>query len=361
MRVASLSLNKDTYNINSPWSNQIVAWRQIAWDGQWPAAEAKLYRPSVSKVVSEWDTLEWYVGTRYKLIVDWEDNVAMSSMNLSREWKVLTGKSLSSATGSISIDIDIHTKAGTETFVSKWVDQFGNEVEKTITMTFLVPDIDITDIAQNPDGESVSITAEISQDIDQWNVTFQRKRWTSRKSMVDDYPLWPWDTIVVWGPYSMGGGIAMYGKNWDSIASVDPDTAEIKINSWYKDDYEIRAIVEDGALLKIYDKKNNKSVFSLSIPAKECVKFEAKNFNVVDLPEKWKMGEFNWWKAVYNNWTNVLFASPTCHLYSEFWLEWTYDFDRELQAVVLTLYLPSDLTKKNPIKVWFKAKPFENK
>jgi hypothetical protein len=34
-------------------------------------------------------------------------------------------------------------------------------------MTFLVPDIDITDIAQNPDGESVSITAEISQDIDQ--------------------------------------------------------------------------------------------------------------------------------------------------------------------------------------------------
>jgi hypothetical protein len=29
----------------------------------------------------------------------------------------------------------------------------------------------------------------------------------------------------------MGGGIAMYGKNGDSIASVDPDTAEIKINS----------------------------------------------------------------------------------------------------------------------------------
>jgi hypothetical protein len=70
------------------------------------------------------------------------------------------------------------------------------------------------------------------------------------------------------------------------------------------------------------------------------------------------MWMFNWWKAVYKDWTNVLFASQTCHLYSELWLEWTYEYDRELDAVVLTLYQLSDLSKKYPIKVWFKVKSF---
>jgi hypothetical protein len=70
------------------------------------------------------------------------------------------------------------------------------------------------------------------------------------------------------------------------------------------------------------------------------------------------MGMYNGWKAIYKDWTNILFASKTCHLYSELWLEWTYDYDRELDAVVLTLYQSSDLLRRYPIKVWFKVKPF---
>jgi hypothetical protein len=88
------------------------------------------------------------------------------------------------------------------------------------------------------------------------------------------------------------------------------------------------------------------------------VKFEADNYSIVDLPEIWRMGMFNWWRAIYKDGTNVLFSSPTCHLYSELWLEWTYDYDREMDAVVLNLYQLSDLSKSNPIKVWFKVKPF---
>jgi hypothetical protein len=76
------------------------------------------------------------------------------------------------------------------------------------------------------------------------------------------------------------------------------------------------------------------------------------------LPEKWKMGMFNWWKAIYKDWTNILFVSPSCYLYSELWLEGSYDYDRERDAVALTLYQLSDLSKKYPIKIWFKVKPF---
>jgi hypothetical protein len=81
----------------------------------------------------------------------------------------------------------------------------------------------------------------------------------------------------------------------------------------------------------------------------------------MNLPLEWKMGVFNWWKSVYKDWTNMLFVSSSCYLYSELWLEWTYDYDRELDAVMLTLYQLSDLSKSSPIKLWFKAKPFVEK
>jgi hypothetical protein len=99
-------------------------------------------------------------------------------------------------------------------------------------------------------------------------------------------------------------------------------------------------------------------VFSISVPVEKCLKIDAPNYNLVNLPETWKMGMFNWWKAVYKDWNNVLFMSPLSHLYSEIWLEWTYVYDREQDSLQLTLYQSSDLQKANPIKLWVKVKPY---
>jgi hypothetical protein len=99
-------------------------------------------------------------------------------------------------------------------------------------------------------------------------------------------------------------------------------------------------------------------VFSISVPISNCLKIDASNYSIVDLPQTWKMGMFNWWKAVYKDWNNVLFISPTYHLYSEIWLEWTYVYDREQGSLQLTLYQPSDLLKANPIKLLVKVKPY---
>jgi hypothetical protein len=85
---------------------------------------------------------------------------------------------------------------------------------------------------------------------------------------------------------------------------------------------------------------------------------EAESFDIVGLPENWRMGMFNWGSAIYKDWDIVLFASPTCHLYSEIWLQWTYSFDRERNAVLLVLYLPWDSLKDFPIKVWLETSTF---
>ena len=361
-RITALDLIDDTYKIRSPWSNQVVAWRQIVGDDQSPYWDPLLIRKATQEITSEWDDLEWYVWTRYELKINWKDNVALSYINLSKDGEILKEKYTSAPEDSVSVDIDLHTKTQKEVYTTKWIDQFGNVTEKNVTVSFNIPEITVTDVSKNSDWESVAITAELSQDIDQWNVSFQRRRWNARKSMwwrgIDpDLPIWVWDRIVVWSPYSAGNEIAMFSKNWEVMALMDPNTAEIKIQSWFNNSFEVRVNIGDKSVMQVVDKSTQESLFSIIIPTIECVKFEADGYSIADLPEKWKMGEFNWWKVVYKDWENILFASKTCNLRSEYWLEWTYDYDRELDAVLLTLYQKSDLYKKYPIKVWLKVKP----
>ena len=360
-RISTLDFVWDTYSINSPWSNQIVAWKQAVWDEQPPLAKQNLYRPAVDEIVSEWDDLEWFVGTKYELNIEWSDNVALSYISISQSWVVLDEKYTSKPVDTLKVDIDMHFKSEQESYNLLWIDQFWNKTEKTITVTYSIPEI--TDIKDNWD-DTVAIIAELSQDIDQWNVSFQRRRWnlwrTMKKKDVEcaDMSIGAWEQTVIWTPYSKWTDIAMYDKWWEVMALMNPDTAEINILSWYDLSYDVKVFVQNSSILQVYNTWTNEIMFSISIPTEKCLKVEADNYNVVDLPEVWKMWMFNGWKAVYKDWTIVLLISPTWHLYSEYWLEGSYDYDREIWAVELTLFELSDLGKSHPIKVWLKVEPF---
>jgi hypothetical protein len=70
------------------------------------------------------------------------------------------------------------------------------------------------------------------------------------------------------------------------------------------------------------------------------------------------MWVFNWWRVVHKDWNSVLFVSPDCRLYSEYWLEWIYEFDAGNGFIILTLYQSHDTSSHNsPIKIWLKVKP----
>ncbi len=365
-RIASLDLIWDSYEISSPWSNQVVAWKQILWDELWPEWEAVLYRPSADENVSQWNSLEWYVWTRYNLIVNWDDDVSLSYINLSKDWEILDEKYTSQVEDSVSAKIDIHTKWGEkEVYNSVWVDQFGNRTEKVITVSYSVPEISITNVSKNADWKTALIKAELSQDIDQWNVSFQRKRWNVWKTMRTndakdpDISLARWKTLVEW-LYSAGSEIAIYDKNDKVMALINPDTAEIKFQPWYEDKYGVRVDVQDSLVLQIFDKKsqNQNSIFSIYLPVEECSNIDVGNYRKENLDEVWKMGMFNWWTVIFDkDWNNVLFISPTCHLYSEWWLEWEYSYDSWNKYLKITLYQKSDLKENNPIKLLLKVKP----
>ena len=366
-RISTLDLQDNTYLINSPWSNQVVAWKQAVWDDIPPTSEQNLFRRMTNEIVSEWDNLEWFVSTNYILNVTFKDNVALSYVNISQDWNILAEEYTSDQEFTLSVGVPMYFKKGKEVYDLFWIDQYWNIMEKTVVVTFDIPTIKINDITKDVGWETVSIIAELSQDLDQWNVSFQRRRWnvwkTMKRKFTDclDLSIWPKDKIVIWSWYSYGSEIAMYDIDDSVIALMNPDTAEIKIQTGYKDSFKVNVKVENSAVLYVYDKNNKTNKFSVSIPTDSCVKIESDSdsYNVVELDKDWNMWMFNGWKIVYNsNGDNVLIASPTCHLYSEYGLEWTYEYDVGLDAVKLTLYEPSDIHKLNPIRVWLKTKPF---
>ena len=367
--IATLKLNDKIYNINSPWSNQIVAWKQIVWDDQEPSSEPYLYRVKTDEVVSKWDDLDGYVWTNYILKVPWEDNVALSYINVTKDGEIIDQKYTDKPQDLVQVKWIFRTEWQKEIYRSVWIDQFWNKTEKTITVAYYIPTITVTNISENPGWDSVAITAELSHDMDQWNVSFQRRRWEIWKTMkrkgteCADLPIQPKQTVVIWSPYSLGNEIALYNADGAVVALVNPDTAEIVLQSGYKDSYDLNVWVNDSAIVKVCNKQDKKSVFTLSLPAKELVDVKvSKAYTLVDLPEDWNMWMYNWGKAVNRDGNNVLLISPTGHLYSSFALEWTYRYDRELLAIELTLYLGSDLKdKKNPIKVRLKVQPLNMK
>ena len=354
-RIATLKLVDDRYEINSPWSNQIVAGKQIVWDDQHPLWDALLYRPSTLQVVSEWDDLEWYVWTKYELIVNWKDNVALSYINITQDGKILAEKYTLNPEEEIKIEWLFNTKNEKHIYETMWIDQFWNKTQKEISVSYYIPEVTIVDIEPG-----VYIEAELSQDIDHWNLTFQRRRndeWKSMQTMkLDiDFTLEPRTTTVRMWPYKEWSDIVMRDANDEVVATINPDTAEIVIEPW--SNYEVNATVEDSLVIHVCNKNSKKDTFDISLPVEEIVKIEAEWYTVSDIPSNGWMWKFNGWKAIHKDGNNVMIIAPSGHLYSELWVQWSYAYDMWMKALMFTFYQNSDLDKKYPIKIWLRAEP----
>lgn len=375
VRIATLWKNdKWEYLINSPWSNQLVAWKQVVWDDQPPIWSAQLLREqNWDEIVSEWDNLEWYVWTWYTIRVNWTDNVALKYIALlDDKWKVLDSLwSVSwdswflSSKWSVNYHKQFRTKELVETYYSVWIDHYGNKSEKKIQVSYEIPTIQITDVDKTSNENYMYIQAELSQDIDEWNVTFQRRRGQTRKNLIAEW-IWKWwqdydishSFSITWSPYSIWRNIGLYNKSGDQIWEIWYKSWNIMLNEDDLVNYDIVAEVNSVAVTKVLDKKWN-TIFSISFPTELLIDVEASSFNIISLDENWNMWSFNWWKLISNLWESILFITPQWQMYSESWLVWSYSYDLVKDAILYTLFQKSDLDKKNPIKVWVRIKSFD--
>jgi hypothetical protein len=202
-RIVTLRNENNSFLISSPRSNQIVAGKQVLGDDQGPQGEAHLLRIQTQESVSSGDSLEGFVGTQYSVIIDREDNVALAHIEAEVEGTIVKSLETTKKAESISIDNLFFTGATTQRYLFRATDQEGNSTTKEVTLTISIPNITITSIEKNTET-TATITAELSQDVDEGTVSFQKNRNGYRDALVaenqgkkiEHYPLKPKLTTI---------------------------------------------------------------------------------------------------------------------------------------------------------------------
>ena len=118
-----------------------------------------------------------------------------------------------------------------------------------------IKDKNVDDDGKNEkEAEVKDSQSDIVQDVDQWNVSFQRRRWNIWKTLktknIDraDIDIWVGEKTVVWGPYTVWKDIAMYDKSGEVMALMNPETAELEFQSWYQNSLDVKVFVQNSAV-----------------------------------------------------------------------------------------------------------------
>lgn len=259
--------DKPDYIPAGPWSNQLVAWRQILSDTIWPEANVSLYRPSIEEVVSEWTRHQWFVGTNYDLNIEWIDNVSVANMRIEQDWDIILGKKANSPLADIQLTGLYFTGPTNLEYIIWAEDSNGNMQLEKVSLEIEVPTIDVIDYVQISES-SGQLIAELSDDIDEWMVVFQRNRNDQRKEIAGTlsnsygwYFVGPRQTIITGAVFSLWNDVGLYDAFGNEIWQITMD-GEISILPEHQAQYEIVLDLSSGfPLIRVLDNVSNTSVF----------------------------------------------------------------------------------------------------
>ncbi len=339
--------NENIYYISSPSSNQIVWWPQLIWDTRWPNPTIKIFRPSIQQDIDEWEVFDLYVSTRYTIKADREDNVSLDKLWISdSDWNIIKEQNdINNKTGYIELSNLYFTWAAVKNYYFVWVDTNGNMNSTQVTLNIKKPNIEIINI--NKYGNEIAnisspatITAEVSNDVDEAYVQFLRNRngnWevitgTMWWIEIDKYKLNPLQTIVTGWYYDFGNDIWLYLADWNLAAKINPKNGKISIENGFENivklslDYSMKV-----PMVKVSD-KNNRLIFGISFSSVDLVGIET-NLEVREI--YWDtFGEFNNGKAIIQNNEVLMYVSPKWKIYVDNIIYGDYSFDQNTESVV---------------------------
>jgi len=351
-QILSLKKSDWIYYPSSVRSNQIVLGRQVSNDTQPPIPEITLERTKINKIVGTWILQEWFVWTHYNLNALWEDNVAVKEMWI-REWNkiILTGNGLNK-TWFITLTWLLYTWKVDKEYIFGAKDFNENIEEELVELKVDIPEISVKDI--NYVSENlVNIVAEISQDIDEWFVSFARERkgdwkyisWLNNNQYNQDYFLEPWKKIITWWVYDIGNKLWFIDSMWRNIWYFDPNNWEIKIFSDYLSSVSLNLDFQTHIpRISIIDLENSRVIFFINLPIDSIVSKEIVNdrYEIKDL-DNFSYWEFDWWYGVLDKVQNqvIVFVSSSWKIFIpdpfNSYILWTYSFDSVNNTVVYSL------------------------
>lgn len=353
--------------IASPRSNQMVAGRQILWDDKGPSAIINLIRSSKNEVVWTGEELDANVGTHYDLKITWEDNVALKHLSLADEnGQILSSLDTDEKQATLLTTGFFFTELNTISFQAKASDHFDNETELTINIEVNAPEIEITNIEQWELGWI--ITAELSEDIDEGEVTFERERDGIRSILIGkknkkeytSYPIATSITTVSGAYYDLSNLIGLYNGDGTLVATVNPENGEIKILDEYQAILWMRVLVENNKLtvpiIQIYKRDDLQILFTLSFPVEKVITAlsPTQNYQQTTITENNDMEEFINGQDFYINQLRYLLISPRGALFSSQVLEWSYQFSDGYIT-----YLLGETPGQEDLKYTVKVQPLE--
>ncbi len=319
------TVNKPRYIPSGPWSNQIVAWRQIVADTIWPEVIITLERPSISQVVSTWSTHKWYVWTNYSLTLDWLDNVGISKMWIEQDNKIIYTKQWNALSGRVQLTGLYFTWATSLEYIV-WAEDFSkNKQIQKVILNIEVPEITMKKFVPLSES-SGQLIAELSHDIDQWMVVFQRERnnvWQEFSGTLANsfwwFFVWPKQTIITGSIFSLGNTIWLYDTASNEIGSISID-GNISLLPKYQDMYVLSLDLLTGTpLLRVVNKTSWNTVFWIQIPSyglQNITLYQKEPFySKVDLTQS-SFWSFVWWSCIQSlDKECLLYISPKGSVY----------------------------------------------
>lgn len=255
----------------SPRSKQIVWWQQILADEEWPIPTPTLVRPSLSAVISTGTTLYGYVGTYYDLTIHRQDDIGVVE-----NWIIEDGVSTAVSGASQNLSWLYFTGTTTKTY-SIWAkDANNNQTQQKLLLTILSPDISIAAITPVSDS-SVSITAQLSHDIDEWFVSFAHYslwQWTVMEALSQwntktHFAVGPGVTLITGWLFTIGNDVGLFAADDSLIGSINPENGSITLNS---SDYHLSVSFVTWWPIVFVETTNGTKIFAIYLPPLSLVK-----------------------------------------------------------------------------------------
>ncbi len=344
------NVDAQNYVVASPWSNQIVVWRQLLADSVGPSSTISLYRPSIKQIVSEGSDHKGYIGTTYSLQAHRKDNVAVSKMRIQQGDQIIAFQTGLQETGFIELSGLNFTGNVSLDFVFGAEDFQGNRQTDPVRLTIETPEISVKDVPLS--WASGNIVAELSHDIDEWLVTFQRERNQRRVEITGSLSntLWwfnlkPLQTILTGGVFSLGQDVGFYDMKNNQIGSLSP-SGNLKIFPAYDALYKIQMdLTSSLPALRVLDIKQSDTLFWVHLPPKQLIslKLGKQEPLYTQVPLQWStFGGFDGGVCVKDSTQQCLvYVSKVGELYIPQQFIWslraTYFYDATNQTVVYTL------------------------
>lgn len=359
--------NEMLYTSNSPRSNQIVWGRQLIADNKGPKVSAQLIRGKKNTIIDEGLELEGMIGTYYDIKVNRKDENKLKQATIKKAGKTVQKADFESETGTLQIKNLFFTGAIQESYQLFARDSQGNESRNELLLTIGVPSITIEQIEQisgwkegieNP----IQIQAKLEKDIDDWTVSFERKRNKKLTPLIaiengkkkEHYPVSTDQDHVLGAYYDFWELIWLYSVNKKLIATVNAKNGEILIQKAFKKTVNLKVDFWKGhPVVKLL--QWDKVLFEILLQSQALVSKEILKGTLFPL-EGPQYGIFNGGEVLLQGKIAQLFIGPQGTLWTEkneIW--WEYYFDKEKNTVHYSLFEHSFWEKIADIA--FKVKP----